>query len=141
MATFSKISEYRLSTCHPDLVLLFNEVIKVIDCEVTEGYRGRIEQEKAFSEGRSKEHYPYGKHNQMPSMAADVYITPVDMVNFGRFFWFAGYTMAVADNFFAQGKMKHRVKWGGSWDRDYQLSNEKGLRDYVHFELIVENPT
>ena len=67
MAIFSKLSEYKLNTCHPDLVTLFNEVVKVINCEVTCGYRGRSEQEKAFDTGMSKEHYPFGKHNKIPS--------------------------------------------------------------------------
>ena len=137
MAIFSKLSEYRLSTCHPDLVLLFNEVIKKINCEVTEGYRNRADQEKAFDNGFSKDHYPFGKHNQIPSHAADVYILPVDMKNLPRFFWFAGYTLAVADQLLQQGKMKYKVVWGGDWSRDYQLTDEKGLRDLVHFELQI----
>lgn len=137
MPAFSQLSKDRLSTCHPDLIKLFNEVVTVIDCEVTEGHRDQANQEADFAKGVSKLHYPFGKHNAIPSNAVDVYILPVEMNSVPRFFWFAGYVIAVADKMFAQGRMTHHIRWGGAWDRDYQLTDEKGLRDLVHFEIIA----
>ena len=39
MPKFGSKSKQRLSTCHEDLIDLFNEVIKYFDCSVLEGHR------------------------------------------------------------------------------------------------------
>ena len=81
MPKFGTKSIERLNTCHPDLIAVFNEVIKYYDCTVTCGYRGEEDQNKAFDEGRSKARYPKGKHNKNPSIAVDVYPYPIDFEN------------------------------------------------------------
>lgn len=137
MPAFSQASKDKLATCHLELQLLFNTVIRTFDCQVTEGYRNQVDQDAAFARGASKLKYPNGKHNQMPSMAADVLPFPVDWANTKRFYWFGGYVLGIADTLFLNGVMKHRVKFGGDWDRDFDLTDEKGLQDLVHFELVV----
>lgn len=136
MPSFSSLSLFRLQTCHEDLIVLFSEVVKNIDCTVTEGYRTQAAQEAAFNAGNSKLHYPNGNHNSKPSSAVDVYPYPVDMKNTARFMWFAGYVMGVADRLFIEGKITHRIRWGGDWNRNYDITDEKGLRDLVHFEIV-----
>jgi peptidoglycan LD-endopeptidase CwlK len=137
MPKFSQTSLKRLATCHPDLRFLFMEVIKTFDCTVLEGYRDREAQEAAFKAGNSKLHYPFGKHNSVPSLAVDVAPYPIDWNNAKRFYWFAGYVMGIADRLKLEGEMLYKVRFGGDWDRDYDITNEKGLRDLVHFELTT----
>ncbi len=135
MPSFNAISEFRLQTCDPELIFLFNEVVKTFDCTILEGYRGKEAQEKAFNEGNSKLHYPHGKHNQKPSQAVDVSPHPLDWKNLSRFFWFAGFVMGTAEQLRQQGKMKNKIRYGGDWNRNYDITDEKGLRDLVHFEI------
>lgn len=136
MPKFGIGSKNQLATCHPDLQLIFIEVIKFIDCQVLEGYRGQAKQEREFNEGDSKVHYPFGKHNSNPSNAADVAPFPIDWKNINRFYWFAGIVIGVAKMLKLHGKITHDIRYGGDWNRNYDITDEKGLRDLVHFELV-----
>jgi len=135
MYKFSRISSERLATCHPDLQVLFNEVIKYFDCSVLCGHRGREEQEKAFSEGKSKLRFPQSKHNSTPSMAVDVAPFPIDWNDLHRFYYFAGRVMGIADMLLAQNKISHRIRFGGDWNSDNQVKDNR-FNDLVHFELV-----
>ncbi len=138
MPSFSVQSKLRLQTCHEDLQVLFNEVIKFFDCVILEGHRGQEAQDKAFAEGKSKLKWPSGQHNAIPSMAVDVApydkASTVDWQDVQRFHYFAGQVMCLARILLAQGKIKHAVRWGGDWDRDTEIKDEK-FRDLPHFEL------
>ncbi len=139
MPKFSKSSLEKLATCHIDLQTLFNEVIKTFDCIVIEGYRNKENQEKAFNSGNSKLHYPHGKHNHIPSLAADVYPyepkTIVDWNDNARFHYFAGYVMGIAQKLKEERKITYSIRWGGDWNRDTQIKDEK-FRDTGHFEIV-----
>lgn len=137
MPKFSNASKAQLGTAHPELELLFNTIIEFVDCQVLEGYRNQADQEKDFNAGNSKLHYPFGRHNKIPSMAVDVAPYPVDWNNISRFYWFAGIVMGTAKMLKAQGKMKYDIRYGGDWNRNYDITDEKGLRDLVHFELAL----
>lgn len=137
MPKFSQQSISNLSTCHTDLQILFSEVIKTFDCKVLEGFRNEANQEKAFSAGNSKLHWPNGKHNRTPSIAVDVSPYPVDWNNLSRFYWFAGFVLGTACQLKAFGKISHDIRYGGDWNRNYDITDEKGLRDLVHFELVI----
>lgn len=136
MPTFSKTSWGKLMTCHPDLQCLFDKVVLDFDCTVLEGHRNEADQNAAYERGNSTLRFPKGKHNAIPSMAVDVAPFPIDWKNTSRFYWFAGYVLGVADALYRDGKMTHRIRWGGDWDRDYDITDEKGLKDLVHYELI-----
>lgn len=140
MPKFSKTSLDRLATCHPELQILFNEVIKFYDCTVLEGHRGKEAQEAAFKAGNTKLHYPYGNHNKSPSMAVDVAPYPVNfdnnVKNLARFYHFAGYVLATAQRLFKDGKMNHKLRWGGDWDSDLQF-NDQSFNDLPHYELLI----
>ncbi len=111
----------KLDTCHKDLQVLFKEVIKYFDCICTDGHRGEEAQEKAFKEGYSTLHYPHGKHNAMPSLAADVYPAPLNLnpknareaeIYKYRMSYFAGQVKAIARTLKSQGLMTHDICWG-----------------------------
>lgn len=135
MPKFSQESFSKLSTCHIDLQVLFFEVVRNFDCKVLEGYRNQEDQEKAFEKGNTKLHYPYGKHNLQPSMAVDVAPFPINWQNIKRFYLFAGYVLATAEQLKLQGKMTHAVRYGGDWDQDFDI-DDQSFRDLVHFELV-----
>ena len=137
MPAFSIQSKQKLFTCHPDLQLVFNTVIQYMDCIILEGYRGQEAQDKAFKEGNSKLQWPHGKHNQSPSLAVDVAPYPVDWKNTGRFLWFAGFVMGVSEMLYAQGKISHRLRWGGDFNHNYVYGDDKGLIDLPHFEILM----
>lgn len=93
------------------------------------------EQNAAFRSGKSKLEYPKSKHNKAPSMAVDVAPYPIDWYDEKRFHYFAGHVMGVAKILHYEGFMTHRVRWGGDWDNDTQVKDNK-FDDLVHFELM-----
>lgn len=134
MPTFSSSSKKKLATCHPDLQLLFNEVVKYWDCIILEGERGKEAQERAFANGTSTKHYPDSKHNGSPSMAVDACFYPLDWKDIKQFHLFAGQVLGIAAFLRAEGKMQYKIRWGGAWRG--KLNTGDMLNDYVHFELM-----
>ena len=131
MASFSKSSLAKLETCDPRIKSVMLEVVRGFDCTIICGHRGEEEQNKHFNSGNSKLRYPNSKHNKTPSIAVDVAPYPIDWNDTARFRYFAGYVRGVA------AMMGVRLRWGGDWDMDNQLS-DNGFNDLVHFELTGE---
>ena len=129
MPAFSKRSRDNLAQCHPDLQLLFNDVIEHFDCSVICGHRGMEKQEEAFRTGRSKARFGESKHNHSPSMAVDVVPYSVNWEDRERFALFAGFVLGRA------ASLDINVRWGGDWDRDTQTADET-FSDMPHFELM-----
>ncbi len=130
MPEFSKQSLERLSTAHPDLQVLFREVVEMFDCSVLGGHRDQETQDRYFDEGKSQLKWPNGKHNKIPSEAVDVAPCPIDWTDTSRFYYFAGYVKGVAD------QLGIKIRFGGDWNQDTQVKDENFL-DLVHFELIT----
>jgi len=129
MPSFGGQSRMRLNTCHPDLIRLFEEVVKHYDCTILCGHRGEEEQTKAFKEGRSKVEFPLSKHNAYPSLAVDAAPYPVDWDDLQRFYHIVGYVRGVA-----QG-MGIKIRSGADWDGDFEI-RDQNFNDIVHFELL-----
>jgi peptidoglycan L-alanyl-D-glutamate endopeptidase CwlK len=136
MPKFSKLSLSRLSTCHPDLQVLANEVIKHIDIVILAGYRNQKDQDSAYNHGNSKLKFPASKHNKSPSLAFDFAPWPINWHDTDRFYYFAGFILSTAVMLKAQGKITHSVRSGMDWDRDTQVLDEK-FKDLGHVELIT----
>jgi len=128
MPKFGQSSKKRLSSCHPKLKKVFNEVIKTVDCSVLEGRRSKVRQNALYEEGKTKVKYPKGRHNSNPSNAVDVVPYPIDWDDRERFIYFGGFVKGCAF------RMDIPLRWGGDWDSDTQLSDNK-FDDLVHFEL------
>ena len=128
MPRFGKTSKRRLATCHPDLQKVFNEVIKTVDCSVIEGQRSKERQNKLYEEGKTKVRYPDGRHNAVPSNAADVVPYPIDWNDRERFHLFAGYVLGVASG------MGVALRWGGDWNMNFEVDDNQ-FDDFPHFEL------
>ena len=129
MSKFGNTSTIRLNGCHNDLRRLFLEVVRNYDCSVLCGHRNEEDQHTAFITKRSKLDWPDSKHNSNPSTAIDVAPYPIDWEDLNRFYHFAGYVLAVAD------EMNIRVRWGGDWDGDKSFSDQN-FNDLPHWELL-----
>jgi len=135
MPKFGERSNKNLRECHKDLQTLFREVVEHIDCSVIEGNRTEGEQNRLFHAGRSKLMFPESKHNEQPSMAADVVPFPVDWNDHKRFHVFAGFVLGIAERLYAENKMDHKVRAGIDWDGDWTYTDQT-FHDFPHFELI-----
>ena len=135
MPSFGAVSLSRLTTCHPDLQILFAVVVEKFDCSVLCGHRDEAAQTAAYKSDNSQVQYPNSKHNYYPSLAADVAPYPYDGKDEKRFYYFAGQVMAIAAVLYEKGEMEHKVRWGGDWDGDTEVDDQT-FNDLAHFELI-----
>ena len=131
MPSFSIQSNQKLETCVDDLQKLFREVVKHYDCTILVGHRTEEAQNKAFEEGKSKLKFPQSNHNSYPSKAVDVAPYPIDWSDTERFYHFAGYVLATAD------QLGINIRWGGDWDMDKDF-DDQDFNDLVHFEVHDE---
>lgn len=135
MYKFSKSSLSRLETCHGDLQILFRTVILHRDCTILAGHRQKAEQDAAYTSGNSQLKWPKSKHNALPSLAVDVINYPIDWKKHNDIIYFAGFVMGIADILYSKNAMRHKIRWGGDWNQNHKVSDERFL-DLVHFELI-----
>lgn len=126
MPKFSRASAQRLATCHKDLRVVCEQLIKTFDFSVTCGHRGKADQDAAYKAGNSKVRFPNSAHNKLPSMAVDIVPYPVDWNDIGRFKEMAAAFFAVANLLKERGEITHEFEWGGNW---------RTLKDYPHFEV------
>ena len=129
MFDYSQRSLRRLEDTDPRLQSIFKEVIKHFDNTIVTGHRTKDYQERVFSEGKSKVHWPNSKHNSLPSRAVDAAPYPLDWSDRERFTLFAGFVLGIATS---QGI---KLRWGGDWDRDTQVK-DNSFDDLLHFELV-----
>lgn len=139
MNRWSETSQERLQTCDPVLQTVFNEVLHFHDCTIVFGHRNAREQDELFAAGRSQKRGGQSKHNLYPSRAVDVIpyvphlgaITGNDPKEFKYFYLFAGVVFTVLQ----QLSYADIIRWGGDWDRDKNLNDQK-FYDLYHWELI-----
>ena len=131
MPKFGKRSKERLETCDNRLQLVFNEVIRYVDCSILEGHRSAERQDKLFEEGKTKVKYPNGRHNANPSRAIDVAPYPIDWDDRERFHLFAGFVLGIAK------AMGIELRWGGDWNMNFEVDDNQ-FDDFPHFELRGE---
>ena len=151
---FGVTSQARLAELHPDLQLIMNETLDIMDISIAVGFRDKAEQEAAFNAGNSKVHFPNSKHNTKPSLAVDVYPcvfgikalmgTPSQITQIMTMFKCskAQANDYVRKEIYAMQRIikgvanKHDIKivWGGDWDNDGNIYNNS-FDDLGHFEL------
>ena len=140
MPKFSTASALKLSTCHPDMQTLFNEVVKTYDCTIVCGHRNEADQNKAYNEGKSEKRWPESKHNTTPSQAVDVmpYLPQVgiDWKDEKALYLFIGKVMVIAHQLWLKGDMAHQVRFGVDWDGDGRTLDQT-FHDGAHCELII----
>jgi len=136
MYLYGKKSNYQLSTCHPQLQLVFHEVLRFMDHSIIQGHRGKEEQNRYYRNGFSKLQWPDGNHNNTPSTALDAQPYPFDPEtkdSKNQLQYFGGVVLGVA---FANGII---LRWGGDWNRNHDLTDQTFF-DLFHFELVDPFP-
>lgn len=129
MPKFSFESKQRLSTCDRRIQEVLNEAIKYFDFAVIVGHRGKEAQDEAFRTGVSKKPWPTSNHNKTPSKAVDIAPYPIDWKDTERFYYLAGWIMAIA-------KLKGiNMRAGLDWDMDTEVRDQTFF-DLGHVELI-----
>lgn len=133
MFKFGEHSLKILSEIHPSLQLVLNEAIKVIDFSIICGRRNKKDQDKAFTEGKSKLEWPNSKHNvEVPLLSRAVDISPyrngLQWNDKEGFTYLAGIIKGIAH---LKGIP---IRWGGDFNRDNDLHNDRFV-DMPHFEL------
>jgi peptidoglycan L-alanyl-D-glutamate endopeptidase CwlK len=106
---------------------------EVCDISLVSGYRDFVEQNALFEAGVSTVRWPNSKHNKKPSLAVD--LQPFPMPTYEKKLWgalghIAGRAFAIAQE---EG---FSIRWGGDWDGDGDLTNQK-FDDLFHIELII----
>lgn len=117
---FSKASRQKLSTAHPDLQRLMEEVIKEVDIAVIEGHRSEERQNELKALGFSNASFPNSPHNKTPAEAVDITPVPCDWRDHKAFYKLANVVKRCAE------KLGIEVEWGGDF---------KWKFDGAHFQL------
>lgn len=138
MPAFGPKSLSYLSTVDARLQQIGRKAIQYIDIICLEGHRGKEKQDEYFEEGLSELRWPNGNHNADPSKAVHfaVYHKEKPHIHWGsqrEFSMLAGRIMQIAD------EMGYRIRWGGDWDMDDDLTDQK-FNDLVHYEILEGTP-
>jgi len=136
MYSFGGSSKERRDTCHPDLIAILDEAIKgPYDFAITCGHRNQAAQMVAYESGLSQVNWPDSRHNTYPSRAVDLAPYPINWSDHPSFALLAGYVMATAERLLIEGKISHRLRWGGDWNTNGKTKDHK-FSDFPHFELV-----
>ena len=139
--SFGRRSHSKKITCHKDLQLILDESIKVVDFTILEGARSQETQMEYFAQGKSKldgvsKKSKHQVSDEQPlSMAVDIAPYPIDWNDKFRFAFLAGVMKGVATRLLEDGKISHKLRWGGDWDSDNNFKDQTFF-DLPHFELI-----
>lgn len=121
------------ASLHPELQRLLDEAIKFVDFKILCGYRGQVDQHRAFLDGASEKDWPNSRHNTMPAEAADVvlYFPVVPHMRWTEKesqYMFIGFLRGLAH---AKDIL---LRCGADWDGDFDVKDQK-FNDIVHVEL------
>jgi len=129
MYAFGSRSQERLNSCHPQLIEIMEEAIKIVNFSVLCGIRNEEEQTDAFEQGRSKVQYPNSKHNTKPSWAIDIAPYPIDWTDLIRFAHLGGIIKGIAHS------KGIKIRCGFDWDCDGDITDHSFM-DWPHIELV-----
>lgn len=126
-------SQSHLEALCSELVVIFDRALDMspFDIAVTDSHRGEQLQNEAFARGSSQLRWPESKHNKIPAQAGHLDPYPIDYGQTHRYYVLAGVVFAAAH----EVGYEHRLRWGGDWDRDFDLEEET-FRDLAHWEII-----
>lgn len=142
MPKFGIKSKNILSDAHPELRKVLNEAIKYFDFSVIESVRTEEQHNKNVERGKSRTTWESSKHRgrvdnegRVTSLAVDITPYPNPYKNSERFVLMAGVVLCIARQLYAQGKMTHKLRWGGDW-KMVDDPTETEFFDGGHFELV-----
>ena len=130
MYSYGLKSTQVLETCHPDLVVFANELIKYVDVSLVFGHRSPELQNSLWRKGRDengdiidikqvvtyKDGYEkLSKHNSDPSDALDLIPYPSGWKDESQMYYVGGIAMVVAKQLYELGEISTEIEWGGQW--------------------------
>lgn len=106
----------------------------VIDFRILDASRGRLAQEKAKALGHSTVGFGNSAHNWVPALAMDLFPAPYSWENRQAFITLAKVVLAMPakHNILGPDGKQIRLRWGGDWNGDGNLSDGW---DMPHYEL------
>lgn len=150
-------SKSLLNTCHSDIRLVFNEVLRrsCIDISIVYGKRTTQQQKNLYAKGRTAPGViitnadgvkKKSKHQEIikgeGSHAIDISIycgegkygsalryDPLHLA------YIAGVVDAVSKEMLEAGEINHELVWGGNWDKDGVIKFDQSFLDLCHWEL------
>lgn len=146
---FSKQEEEMISKLHPDLRLIIVTAAFFISFRIAQSTIRTKEQQAEFvKKGLSKilnsMHLPrpfpeYGNKELVCAFDGLPLFEggKIDYNDLGAFCYFAGFIMGTAAFLFREGKITHKLRWGGDWNKNYRTNDEK-FKDLGHFEMILD---
>jgi peptidoglycan L-alanyl-D-glutamate endopeptidase CwlK len=144
-------SKQKLETCHNDIQLIFNEVIKYYDITILEGIRTTSRQVELYNQGKSKldgiikksKHQGYFYKGKLISFAIDVMPYKKNTNAFSgkekdnrRFYYMAGVIKTISKILYDKYLISHKIRWGGDWNNN-DIYTDQTFDDLCHFELII----
>ena len=153
MYNFGSRSQKQLSTLHEDLQIILRHVIQLYDFSILEGMRTQERQQELFNatpprtklDGVIKKSKHQGKGDSrgyIVSYAVDIMPYKKGTNAFSgedkdttRFYYLAGLMKGVAERLLTDGKIKHKLRWGGDWNGN-DIYTDQNFDDLPHFELI-----
>ncbi len=152
-----------LTELERDLVMILDWGLQYspVDFGLNEGHRPPAKQLEYFKKGRKKVNGKWvpissnrkgiitncdgffikSKHNYSPSDAVDIYIyvlgKPSLTYDVAHLSLVAGVLIASAAFLFEQGKITHKLRWGGNWDKDGEILFDQEFDDLPHLELYT----
>lgn len=144
MYSFSRSSQEKLMTLHPDLQLILYKLIEMYDFTIIEGHRTQETQQQYYREGKSTLDgvHKKSKHQSFPSMAVDIMPYKHGTNAFednekerARFYTMMGMLKAIAFRLKEDGVIEHSVRFGMDWDGD-DTFRDQTFDDLPHVELV-----
>ena len=136
MNKLSKRSKAKYDTLHPDLQLILDYMLDVVDFSVIEGVRTKERQRELVESGMSKtmrsKHLP---NKDGVSEAVDIFPYPNgDWNDLRRFCYYQGIAKGIAHMLYVMGDTDHVLRNGIDWDSDGEIKDHSFF-DGPHFEL------
>lgn len=142
MPKFGNKSKEVLSWANPELRKVMEEAIKYVDFSVLESIRTEEQHNLNVQNGKSKTTWDKSKHRprldnegRFTSWAIDIAPYPIDWNNYERFIYVAGFIMCCAERLYTQGKITHKLRWGGDFNMNLNPKDDS-FKDGGHFELL-----
>ena len=125
MYKFGKRSKERLKGVDHRLIMILDELIKIMDVTIIEGLRSAKRQEQLLKKGATK--VKYSKH--MEGKAVDLAPYPIDWEDRATFHYMAGMVRGIGH------LLNIKVRVGADWDSDGN-TKDNSFDDLVHIELV-----
>lgn len=120
------LCELKLSQAHPEIANWFRFRVKVKwpNAHVAWAFRGEEDQNKAFSEGKSKLKWPESKHNRTDAQGRPCsYALDLFQIDDGKAIFSQEWYLDVWEKVQRDASP---IRWGGTW---------KSFPDFPHFEI------